>query len=1018
MPCAPLLTRMAFRGNASNPVFLNCAKRSRQVKHSVTLALLIGCLLSGCGGGSGSGQQLQQSSGPATHFSVMAPASVTAGVASGVTVNALDASNNVATSYVGTVHFTTSDAQAVLPADQQLSGGTAVVQVTLFTSGNQTITATDTTTSSITGVSGPINVKVLTATHFALQSPAATTTGTQFNFTVTAQDASNNQVATYSGTVHFTSSDAQALLPGDQSLANGSASLPATLNTAGNQTIAGTDTVTSSITGTSPKINVMGPTHFSVSAPASVTAGSAFGITVTALDAANGVIPAYTGTVRFSSSDSQADLPKTQAMTSGTATFYAALKTADPNTTVTVTDTVTAITGTSGEISVKAAAAANPVPLIQLPLSPGAVSPGGSEFSLTVNGSGFVAGSTVHWNGSSRATTFVSKSTLKATILASDVAAPNTAWVTVVSPSPGGGSSNVVFFEATLPTSAAAFGTSTALSALQGSPNGFAIGDLNGDGILDLVVAYSGGSNISVLLGKGDGTFQTPVNYAAGSQPSVVAVADFNGDGKVDIAVGNIDNSNPSISILLGNGDGTFQPAVNYSVPCCPSSVAVGDFNEDGRLDLVTATDAASVLLGNGDGTFQPVLNYPAGSNTATVAVGDFNGDGHLDLAVANNGGNNVSVLLGNGDGTFQSSLDYPVGNGPFTVVAGDFNGDGILDLAVTNFGDNTVSVLLGNGNGTFQSAVNYPAAGAPWGMTVADFNGDGNLDLAVVIGPTQILFGKGDGTFELAAAFYGGGDVANPDSIVAGDFTEQGRLDLVRTDVGASSAAELVQSMLAPSATSVEFPLQLLQVKSAAKDVMLTNVGTQLINIGGIAFTGTNAAEFSQTDTCGSSLAPETTCSISIGFTPTQVGPRTAALAITNSAAGSPQSIGLNGVGVVPGPNATLSTTSLSISCREECRLPFPQCACVCTSTPPQPISLTDFGDADLNITSITTAPPFSETNTCNSSLTAGNSCTVEVGFSSTSTQRLTGTLDINDNATGSPQVVNLTGTSSCKQP
>jgi hypothetical protein len=965
------------------------------------------CLLYGCSS-SGNGSSTQPP-GPATHFSVVAQANANAGTAFNITVTAQDASNNQVSTYSGTVHFTSSDPHATLPNDQPLTNGTATLQVTLLSAGNQTITATDTLTTSITGMSA-VTVTVLTATHFAVTAPATALTGSAFNITVTAQDASNTQVGTYSGTVHFTSSDALALLPGDLLLQSGTATVQTTLNTAGNQTITATDTVTTSITGTSQTINVMGATHFSVTAPANATAGSAFDFTVTALDAANAVVPAYAGTVRFSSSDSKADLPATQAMTSGTATFVAGLKTAGSQT-ITVTDTVTAITGSSPPIQVTAAVAANPVPFVTQPLSPDAVAPGAAGFPLTVNGTGFVPGATVKWNGSTRVTTFVNQSQLTAAILASDAATPNTASVTVTNPGPGGGISNIVFFEATLPTSAAAFGTS-ALGSLQSSPNGFAIGDLNGDGNLDLVVAL-GGTNITVLLGKGDGTFQAPVNYAAGSSPSVVAVADFNGDGKLDIAVGNIgDNSNPSMSILLGNGDGTFQPAVNYSVPCCPSSIVAGDFNEDGKLDLVVATDAASVLLGNGDGTFQPVLNYPAGSNTATVAVGDFNGDGHLDLAVANNGSNNVSVLLGNGDGTFQSALDYQVGNQPLTVVAGDFNGDGILDLAVTNLGDNTVGVLLGNGNGTFQSDVNYPAAGYPWGMTVGDFNGDGRLDLAVATGPTQILFGKGDGTFEAATAY--GGELANPNTIAAGDFTGQGRLDLVRTD-GVSSAELLVQSLLAPSATSVEFPIQLLQINSAAKDVTLTNVGTQLINISGIAFTGTNPTDFSETDTCGLGLAPGAMCSISISFTPTQVGLRTAALAITNSAVGSPQSIALNGIGVVSGPNATLSTTTLSISCREECR--FFTCSCVCTSTPPQPISLTDFGSADLNITGITTASPFSATNTCNSSLTAGNSCTVGIEFSSTSSQTLTGTLDINDNAPGSPQVVNLTGTSSCKK-
>ncbi len=364
------------------------------------------------------------------------------------------------------MHFTSSDPLAALPGDQPLTNGTATLQVTLLSAGNQTITATDTLTA-ITGTSAAITVTVLTATHFAVTAPATALTGSAFNITVTAQDASNTPVGTYSGTVHFTSSDAQALLPGDLQVQSGTTTLQTTLNTAGNQTITATDTVTTSITGTSQTIAVMGATHFSVTAPANATAGSAFDFTVNALDAANTVIPAYAGTVRFSSSDNKADLPATQAMTSGTATFVAGLKTAGSQT-ITVTDTVTAITGTSPPIQVTAAVAANSVPFVAQPLSPDAVAPGAAGFPLTVNGTGFVPGATVKWNGNTRVTTFVNQSRLTAAILASDVVTPNTASVTVTKPGPGGGTSNVVFFEATLPTGAAAFGTS-ALSS-QGSP--------------------------------------------------------------------------------------------------------------------------------------------------------------------------------------------------------------------------------------------------------------------------------------------------------------------------------------------------------------------------------------------------------------------------------------------------------------------------------------------------------------------------------------------------------------------
>jgi len=1005
MVCERLLSAIAFLDPVSNLSFLSCTEQRAKAKFSLALMLFASMVLGGCGGGSGSTQQ--KVFGPATHLVVTAQGTATAGVPFNITVTAMDASNNVVTNYMGVVHFTSSDAQAVLPGDQNLPAGSAALQVTLYSSGNQTITATDTTTATIKGASGAISVKVLIATHFGLGGPTTTTTGSQFNFTVTALDASNSQVGTYSGTVHFTSSDKFAALPGDLSLTNGTASLPATLTTTGSQTITATDTVTGTITGTSPAINVMGATHFSVSAPASATAGSAFSITVTALDASNAVVPAYEGTVNFTSSDSQADLPKTPTMTSGTQTFNLALKTASPNATVTITDTVTAITGRSGAINVKAAAAANPVPLIHLPLSPDAVMPGSSGFTLIVNGAGFVAGSKVYWNGSLRATTFVSKTMLKATILVADVATPNTASVTVVSPSPGGGTSNVVFFEATLPTLGVAFGTSS-FSGFA-TPLGVATGDFNRDGKLDVVVANNNGSNVSVLLGNGDGTFQAPVNYPTGASAYAVAVADLNGDGKQDLAVAN--NSGSSVSILLGNGDGTFQAAVNYTVPCCASSVAVGDFNEDGKPDLVLATNGASVLLGNGDGTFQPVLNYPAGSNTAAVAVGDLNGDGHLDLAIADNGTGNVFVLLGDGDGNFQPALVNTIGSGAAAVVVGDFNGDGIPDLAVTNNGNNTLSVLIGNGDGTFQSPVNYATAGFPWGLTTADLNGDGKLDLVVSGGiVSEVFLGKGDGTFEPAVDYVPVG--AYPAFVTAGDFNGQGRLDLF-LPTSASDVSELAQATLVPSATFVNFPLQLLQINSATQDLTLTNVTNQAISISGIAVSGTNAAEFTETDTCTPSVAAESTCSVHITFTPAQVGPRTATITVTNSGVGNPQSVALNGTGIVSGPNATLSATSVSVSCRQRCGFPPIPCYCVCTSTP-GPVTLSDYGSADLSVTGISTSSPFTETNTCSTGVASGNSCSIRIGMSASGS--VAGMLTINDNAPGSPQVVTLTGNATCR--
>ena len=292
------------------------------------------------------------------------------------------------------------------------------------------------------------------------------------------------------------------------------------------------------------------------------------------------------------------------------------------------------------------------------------------------------------------------------------------------------GSANGTYTEAAMPT-------------IQGPTEGpMVIADFNGDGIPDLALGMYSSATVTILIGKGDGTFAAPaeVSLPSGSfGPSQVLTADINGDGNADLIV--VDSYDSTIDVLLGNGDGTFTAAVDPSISVRPACVATGDFNGDGKIDLAIAdsyTDSIVILTGNGDGTFAAAGTFHSGTRGAQIAAADFNGDGKLDLAVAGGAAatsESVTILTGNGDGTFNSPSSTPT---PASTIVTfmqvvDFNQDGAPDVVLADSGGDA-TVFLNNGSGSLSES--FPVVtglSVPYYLMVGvgDFNGDGYPDIA-----------------------------------------------------------------------------------------------------------------------------------------------------------------------------------------------------------------------------------------------------------------------------------------------
>ncbi|MFN0205051.1 MAG: FG-GAP repeat domain-containing protein, partial [Planctomycetota bacterium] len=322
------------------------------------------------------------------------------------------------------------------------------------------------------------------------------------------------------------------------------------------------------------------------------------------------------------------------------------------------------------------------------------------------------------------------------------------------------------------------------------------ITEVNGDAKKDIVMVNSITHDISVLMGSGDGGFGVAMNYSVspGINPYSLAMGDFNGDGKADVATGNWNSQD--ISILLNAGTGSFGAPGNFSIGKVPVSIAIGDANGDGNLDIATAdyySNTASILLGSGTGTLGAASHFNVGTSPlGGLAFGDLSGDGNADLVTTNLNSNDISILLGDGLGSFAAANNISVGTNPYSIEIGDFDGDGNRDLIITIRYPGAVVLLMGTGAGAF-APPNYLSAGltVPMDLAIADIDGDSRLDLLISESTNlSVLLGNGLGAFA-SPSIHEIGNFA--ESIVLDDINSDGRIDLAAWSMGYRSVTVLL---------------------------------------------------------------------------------------------------------------------------------------------------------------------------------------------------------------------------------
>jgi len=658
--------------------------------------------------------------------------------------------------------------------------------------------------------------------------------------------------------------------------------------------------------------------------------------------------------------------------------------------------------------------AVTPIPIISQ-LSPLSVAPGGPDLTLTVWGSNFTIDCVVQWNGTALVTTFVSVLQLTAVVPAALTASGGTGQITVLatdvapvvlpvrrarpaSPALVTVVSNVAYFPILPPITI----TDAKLSATAGTaPFGMVAADFNGDGILDLAVANNDDNTVSIVLGNGDGTFQPQTTFATVGSPYGIAVGDLNGDGIPDLVVGS--QGGDGLTIALGNGNGTFTLSTLTASGCLAYPV-LADLNLDGNLDIVVGNQCGNgiaIFLGDGTGGFGAPTGIGGGvSNVYQVVLADFNNDGYLDIAAAATSGSDVYVYFGDGTGGFSVATAVPAVAGAWAIAAGDFNGDQQLDLVVSSLTGHGLVILLGNVNGTFGSPIPLSASGSFRSVAVADLNGDGNLDVVTSATPGGVLvwLGAGDGT---QSGLVPVGKQTSNYGMALGNFSTAGTLDIAVT-------AGTGVNLYVPTASIVpdEADLGNVNIGSSAQQIFtFTNSTAIPVEVTGVSIGEGGEDGFSQNNNCGSAEVPAFgSCTVTITFTPSEAGSPEMTLTITDSAPGGSQTAELDATGVAAAATAGLSTTTLTFGSQN-----------LGVASDSQPVTLTNTGSVTMTGVAVsiigTNNGDFSETDNCPASLAANAFCTVNVTFTPSVLGAESASLQFTDSASDSPQLVMLTG-------